>query len=118
MAQILFRIDDIQDLPQPDRMMWSPPVLLGHALNGSPTYGPYWSADLSWHKLYCPAFSVWLVNADGILKEVWLPMPGTGEMTMYESYIELMSPRFNTDDLCGYGPAISGIDIRVSRIAL
>lgn len=118
MTQILFRIDDITSLPQPDRMMWTPPVLLGHALNGSPTYGPYWSVDLSWHKLYCPKFSVWMVNADGTLKEVWLPNPSTGEMTAYESYIELMSPRFNTDDMCGYGAAVSGVDIRVSRIAL
>ena len=119
MAQILFRIDNIQrDLPQPNRLTWNPPPLLGHTLDGSPTYGPYWSVDLSWHKLLCPQFELWLDAADGELHEVWLPAPGMGIMTMYESYIEIMSPRLNTEDLCGYGPAVSGVDIRVTRIGV
>ena len=119
MTQILFRIDDEErNLPQPDRMMWNPPILLGHALDGSPTYGPYWSVDLSWHKLYCPQFKLWLNAADGELHEVWLPAPGTGDMAMYNSYIEIMSPRLNTNDMCGYGAAVSGVDIRITRISV
>ena len=101
---------------QPQRMMWNPPRKLGNDGLGSPVYAPYWSAELSFHKLQCFQFVAWNDAADGDLHDVWLPHPITGEMIEFNCYVEILSPRLNTSDLCGYGAAVSGVDIAVTRL--
>ena len=115
MIQII--IDDVHyGIAQPQRMMWNPPRKLGNDGLGSLVYAPYWSTELSFHKLQCFQFEAWDNVADGELHDVRLPHPITGVMTTFNCYVELLAPRLNTSDLCGYGAAVSGVDITLTKL--
>jgi len=107
-------IDGVVTDMQPDSLTWSPPSIMGRTGLGAPILSPSWACSLGFGRLTVAQYHSWFDVWDGELHYVSLPHPKNGLVIDYECYVDTVSTRLNTRDVCK--AAASGVDIALSRV--